>query len=216
MAGRAKRGIIGGSDPKRDPKWARPFCTFSSSEKCEELSPFPGALSKVHIARSNIAGSSHAKIEAFPYVPPSCVALLFLENNSKTLSAAIVHSCNIFWLKMTGSRFSKPLGGRKEKRKRERHVVTAGFIRRRTKRRPRKSVRAQFWSVPLFCQWRTRDNNVWLLFGQLQQLNACIVNSEKGKKINKRLFRIRKNKIQMWSGILYKRLGYRIWKLDVC
>jgi hypothetical protein len=34
----------------------------------------------------------------------------------------------------------------------------------------------------LFCQWRTRDNNVWLLFGQLQQLNACIVNSEKGKK----------------------------------
>lgn len=139
-------------------------------------------LSKVHIARSNIAASSHAKIEAFPYVPLSCVALLFLENNSKTLSAAIVHSCNIFWLKMTGSRFSKPLGGRKEKRKRERHVVSAGFIRRRTKRRPRKSVRAQFWSVPLFCQWRTRDNNVWLLFGQLQQLNACIVNSEKGKK----------------------------------
>jgi hypothetical protein len=83
---------------------------------------------------------------------------------------------------MTGYRFSKPLGGRKEKRKRERHVVSAGFIRRRTKRRPRKSVRAQFWSVPLFCQWRTRDNNVWLLFGQLQQLNACIVNSEKGKK----------------------------------
>jgi hypothetical protein len=54
----------------------------------------------------------------------------------------------------------------------------------------------------LFCQWRTRDNNVWLLFGQLQQLNACIVNNEKGKKINKRLFRIRKNKIQMCSGIL--------------
>jgi hypothetical protein len=97
LAGPNVASWYGGSDPKRDPKWARPFCTFSSSEKCEELSPVLSiVLSKVHIARSNIAASSHAKIEAFPYVPLSCVALLFLENNSKTLSAAIVHSCNIF------------------------------------------------------------------------------------------------------------------------
>lgn len=141
----------GWEDPNRDPKWARPFRTFSSREMWATIAFY-------HWVKYTILHEAILQLRRMPgpkvYSAPPCVPVFFLlENNSRLCQRpSFIRATFPDWI-WQALVFQNRWEAEK-RRERERHVVSACFIRRRTKRRPRQSVRGQFWSVPLFCHWR--------------------------------------------------------------